>query len=78
MALIGIESKSSEPYRPSLRDAFWRPVWGERMRGYEGIRERLRHNPAGGFAPLDAAQLFKHALALRSQVHRRERRELNL
>ena len=75
-ALIGIESKRFEPYRPSLSDAFWRQVWGERMRGYEGIRDRLRDNPAGGFAHLDAAQLFKHALALRSEVHRREPRKL--
>ena len=79
-ALIGIESKRFEPYRPphspSLSNAFWRPVWGERMRGYEGIRDRLRHNPAGGFAHLDAAQLFKHALGLRSEVQRRGPRKL--
>ncbi|MXY52356.1 MAG: hypothetical protein F4Y86_07500 [Gammaproteobacteria bacterium] len=71
-ALIGIESKRFEPYRSSLSDAFWRPVWGEHMGGYEGVRDRLRDNPAGGFAHLDAAQLFKHALALRSEVYRRE------
>ena len=75
-ALIGIESKRFEPYRSSLSDAFWRPVWGEHMGGYEAIRDRLRDNPAGGFAHLDAAQLFKHALALRNEVHRREPRKL--
>lgn len=75
-ALIGIESKRFEPYRSSLSDAFWRPVWGECMGGYEGVRDRLRDNPAGGFAHLDAAQLFKHALALRSEVHRHEPRKL--
>ena len=75
-ALIGIESKRFEPYRSSLSDAFWRPVWGEHMGGYERVRDRLRDNPAGGFAHLDAAQLFKHAFALRSEVHRGERRKL--
>lgn len=79
-ALIGIESKRfepyrsslSEPYRSSLSEAFWRSVWGERMGGYESIRDSVRDTPAGGFAHLDVAQLFKHALALRSEVHRRE------
>ena len=74
-ALIGIESKRFEPYRSSLSDAFWRPVWGEHMGGYEGVRDRLRDNPAGGFAHLDAAQLLKHALALRSEIHRLEPRK---
>ena len=76
-ALIGIESKRFEPFRskrpPSLSDAYWRPVWGDRMGGYERIRDRLRDHPEG-FAHLDAAQLFKHALALRSDVPRRARR----
>ena len=76
-ALIGIESKRFEPFRskrpPSLSDAYWRPVWGDQMGGYESIRDRLRDNPEG-FAHLDPAQLFKHALALRSDVPRRERR----
>ena len=76
-ALIGIESKRSEPFRSrrpsSLSDAYWRLVWGEQMNGYERIRDGLRDNPAR-FAHLDAAQLFKHAFALRSEVHRRGRR----
>jgi len=76
-ALIGIESKRFEPYRfrrpSSLSDAYWRAVWGERMGGYERIRDGLRDHPER-FVHLDAAQLFKHAFALRSEVHRRERR----
>ncbi len=76
-ALIGIESKRFEPYRSrrssSLSDAYWRPVWGDQMDGYERVRDGLRDHP-GRFAHLDAAQLFKHAFALRSEVHRRERR----
>ncbi|MCY4431483.1 MAG: hypothetical protein OXC11_13975 [Rhodospirillales bacterium] len=73
-ALIGIESKRFEPFRSrrssSLSDAYWRPVWGERMGGYQRIRDGLRDG-SGSFAHLDAAQLFKHALALRSDVPRR-------
>ena len=44
-ALIGIESKRFEPFRSrrplSLSDAYWRPVWGDRMGGYERIREAI-------------------------------------
>ena len=76
-ALIGIESKRFEPFRsrrPSpLSDAYWCPVWGDQMGGYERVRDGLRDNPER-FAHLDAAQLFKHAFALRSEVYRRERR----
>ena len=76
-ALIGIESKRFEPFRSrrpsSLSDAYWRLVWGDQMGGYERIRDGLRDNPER-FTHLDAAQLFKHAFALRSEVHRRERR----
>ena len=75
--LIGIESKRFEPFRsrkpPSPSDAYWRLVWGEQMGGYERVRNGLRDHP-GSFTHLDAAQLFKHAFALRSEVHRRERR----
>lgn len=76
-ALIGIEAKRFEPFRSkrpsSLSGAFWRLVWGEQMGGYERVRDGLRDHPER-FAHLDAAQLFKHAFALRSAVHRRERR----
>ena len=72
-ALIGIESKRFEPYRGHgaavLSDAYWRPVWGDCMRGYERIRDSLRKTPRL-YAFLDAAQLVKHAFALRSEVHR--------
>lgn len=39
------------------------------MRGYEAVRDRLRKDE-GQFTTLDEAQLFKHAFALRTQVHR--------
>ncbi|MDE0248193.1 MAG: hypothetical protein OXU69_00145 [Gemmatimonadota bacterium] len=72
-ALIGIESKRFEPYRtqhaPQLSDAYWRSVWGERMTGYERVRDSLRNDP-DLYRHLDAAQLFKHAFALRTEVHR--------
>jgi len=71
-AFIGIESKRFEPYRTkrasSLSDAYWRPVWGERMKRYQSIRDELRAFP-DLYSHLDAAQLFKHAFALRTAVH---------
>lgn len=76
-SLIGIESKRFEPYRPRragpLSDAYWRPCWGRRMKGYEAIRDGLRDKP-DLYRYLDAAQLFKHAFALRTAVHRPDAR----
>ena len=74
-ALIGIESKRFEPFRhgkspASFSDAYWRPVWGDDMKGYEGVRDRLRAN-GYLYQCLDAAQLVKHAFALRTAVHSR-------
>ena len=72
-ALIGIESKRFEPFRTKrikpIPDSYWRPRWGDRMNGYQAVRDRLRRDE-GQFATLDAAQLFKHAFALRTQVNR--------
>ena len=70
-ALIGIESKRFEPFRrsPLFSEAFWRPKWGECMKGYERVRDRL-HDEKDTDKSLDAAQLVKHALALRAQVNR--------
>ena len=75
-ALIGIESKRFEPYRTRhtspLSDAYWRRVWGGHMSGYESVRDSLPSVP-DLFGHLDAAQLFKHAIALRAEVHRENR-----
>lgn len=72
-ALIGIESKRFEPFRgPEAADfseAFWRPVWGNRMKGYERVRDSPRENP-GRYAFINAGQLVKHAFAVRSEVQR--------
>ena len=72
-ALIGIESKRFEPFRdPKSADfsiAYKRQDWGNRMKGYEGIRDELRRN-GSLYTFLDAAQLVKHAFALRSEIHR--------
>jgi hypothetical protein len=72
--LIGVESKRYEPFRThgeaSFSDAYWRPVWGERMSGYCAMRDRLRYEPRA-FAHLDAAQLVKHAFGLRTGAMRR-------
>lgn len=71
-ALIGIESKRYEPFRakqePQLSEAYWRPVWGDAMVGYERIRDEL-HDGSTMFTRLDAAQLVKHAFGLRTAVH---------
>ena len=73
-ALIGIESKRFEPFRSkspaSFSEAYWRPVWGDDMKGYEGVRDTLRAN-GHLYQFLDAAQLVKHAFALRTKVYRR-------
>ena len=74
-ALIGVESKRFEPYRSGkapgrFSDAFWirrEHRWGERMEGYQGVRDEIHAIP-DTYAHLDAAQLVKHALALRTRV----------
>ncbi len=72
-ALIGIESKQYEPFRvkgtSSLSEAYWRPCRGEYMKGYEGVRDALRDDRRS-YLRLNAAQLFKHTFALRTDVHR--------
>ena len=73
-ALIGIESKRFEPFRKkspgSLSNAYWRPVWGDDMTGFKEIRGNLREN-SNLYDFVNAAQLFKHAFALRTAVHNR-------
>lgn len=65
--LIGVESKRFEPFRDrkaaSLSEAYDRPVWGDAMRPFENMRDRLRREP-NLFRYLDAAQLVKHAFGL--------------
>jgi hypothetical protein len=72
-ALIGIESKRYEPFRTKpaagLSDAYWRPVWGANMTGFERMRDGLRNHRIR-FEHLDAAQLVKHAFGLRSAIDR--------
>lgn len=69
--LLGVESKRYEPYRrkpaPAFSEAFTRPVWGDRMDRYLGARNALLSGELT-FRHLDAAQLVKHALALRTAV----------
>ena len=70
-SLVGIESKRFEPFRGrpkvNLSDAYWRDVWGDDMDGFQALRDDLQ---AGiiKFEHLDAAQLVKHALGLKTQA----------
>jgi len=74
--LIGIESKRLEPFRDTkkvkLSGAYDRPVWGNNMRRFEAMRDRLRSG-AEQFVHLDAAQLVKHAFGLVTEGGRRGR-----
>jgi hypothetical protein len=71
--LIGVESKRCEPFRskpkPSLSTAYWRDVWGENMKGWQSVRDSLRDGTLR-FNHLDAAQLVKHSLGLRTQARK--------
>jgi hypothetical protein len=71
--VFAIESKRFEPYRqkpPAFFSlAYWRRVWGDQMDGYEFIRDML-DGCSSLFTRLDAAQLVKHSLGLRTTVHR--------
>ncbi len=73
--LIGIESKRFEPFRDkktvNLSEAYDRKVWGENMRGFEAMRDRLRSGDER-FTYLDAAQLVKHAFGLVTVGRRRQ------
>jgi hypothetical protein len=69
--LVGVESKRYEPFRTKaeaeMSDAYWRPVWGDEMKGYQRCRDSTR--VAGRqFARLDVGQLVKHAFGLRTAV----------
>lgn len=69
-SLVGIESKRFEPFRGSksaqFAEAYWRDVWGDRMSGYQALRDDLQSGTIK-FKHLDAAQLVKHALGLLTQ-----------
>src|SRR5690606_32765205 len=71
-SLIGVESKRFEPFRDAktgqLSSAYDRDVWGEEMRPYTALRDRLRE--ANGFRFLDAVQLVKHAFGLVTEGRR--------
>lgn len=75
--IIGIESKRYEPLRAKatgrFSDAYWRDVWGPDMVGYERLRDQIAAGEVS-YARLDAAQLIKHALGLRTEAGRRAKR----
>jgi hypothetical protein len=74
--LIGIESKRFEPFRDvksvTLSKAYDGP-WGDKMKGYERMRDRLGSG-IERFVHLDAAQLLKHAFGLVTEGGRRNRK----
>jgi hypothetical protein len=71
--ILAFECKRLEPFdyheAPFFDETYWRSVWGENMQRFQQIRDRL-HN--GGYRPkhLDARQLVKHALGLRTQAEK--------
>lgn len=75
--VIGVESKRYEPFRGakkvSLSTAYDRPVWGKSMSGFQQMRDELRLGRTT-FRHLDATQLVKHALGLRTEGERTEKR----
>ena len=72
-AYIGVESKRYEPYRgkpnAGFSQTYWRDVWGPAMNGYQAQRDGLRDGLVQ-YQHLDASQLIKHALGLRSATAR--------
>ena len=70
-ALIGVESKRFEPFRDNseahFADTYWREVWGDRMDGYQRVRDTLHENESF-YMSLKADQLVKHALGLRTRT----------
>ncbi|MBC4018651.1 hypothetical protein [Siccirubricoccus deserti] len=69
--IVGVESKRYEPFRPRkppvFSDAYWGDVWGGAMAPFLAMRDRLRDVPSA-YLHLDAAQLVKHALGLRTMA----------
>lgn len=75
--LVGVEAKRFEPFRDEksieFSDAYDRPVWGDAMGPFLRVLSDLRSGHVA-FVHLDACQLVKHALGLRTQASKRGRR----
>jgi hypothetical protein len=71
--VVGVESKRFEPFRDSksatFSKAYDRDVWGERMKSFTKMRDRLRSGEVS-YAHLDAVQLVKHAFGLVTEGRR--------
>lgn len=72
--LVGLEARRYEPFRPAkatgFAEVYDRPVWGPNMGRYTGLMHALVEGREV-FEALDAAQLVKSALALRTQGEKR-------
>ena len=56
----------------ALSEAYWRPVWGDRMAPYARVRDCLKDQ---SLKPkhLDAVQLVKHAFGLRTESAKKDK-----
>jgi hypothetical protein len=72
--LIGVESARYEPFRPAkasgFADVYDRPVWGTNMARYLRLMSDLVEGTVQ-FQCLDAVQLVKNALGLRTRAEKR-------
>lgn len=75
--IFGIESKRFEPYRDAknikLSEAYWRPVWGDNMKRFEDLRDKISKKEIS-FKYLDAVQLIKHGFGLVTEGKRKNKR----
>lgn len=71
--LVGVEARRYEPFRPAkatgFAEVYDRPVWGAQMGRYTRLMADLVAGRVA-FQALDAVQLVKDALALRTQAEK--------
>ncbi len=74
--LVGVESTRYEPFRPqkavTFSEGYDGREWGKGMEAFETMRAALTATP-NAYQTLNAAQLVKHAYALRTQGIKRAR-----
>ncbi len=72
--IIAIGCKRLEPFDPhaipTFEETYWRPEWGKNMQRFQQALDKL-HTEDYRPQHLDARQLVKHALGLRTQAHKK-------